>query len=74
MRKLKLLSKYSISPNEKDKGVKVMLGWEHLTKDTRTPWIKEFEKLQYVDFEQLQIEKEKLYSILEKLYEWEVIR
>lgn len=46
----------------------------NLTQDTRPMWIQEFENLQYLDFERLDIEKEKLYQILEQLYEWKVIR
>lgn len=44
------------------------------SKDTSIPWIKEFEKLQQLDFEQLDIDKEKLYNILDTLYKWNVIR
>ena len=51
-----------------------MQGWEFLTRDDRTPWVKEFEKLQHIDFEQLGIEENKLYNILDTLYKWGVIR
>lgn len=48
-----------------------MFGW---TTDDRLAWQVEFDKLTKVDFDRLNIEKDKLYDILDKLYEWKVIR
>jgi hypothetical protein len=42
--------------------------------DERQAWQVEFDKLTSVDFKNLDIEKDKLENILEKLYEWRVIR
>lgn len=42
--------------------------------DERLGWQIEFEKLNHVDFKDLGIEKDKLYNVLEKLYDWRVIR
>jgi hypothetical protein len=42
--------------------------------DERQAWQVEFDKLNSVDFKELNIEKDKLENILEKLYEWRVIR
>lgn len=39
----------------------------------KSKWEKEFNKLCYKDFEELGIEEDKLYSIMEKLYDWHVI-
>lgn len=51
------------------------MGWfSELTYDKDMPWVDEFQKLSHVDFEQLDIDKEKLYNILEQLYKWRVIR
>lgn len=36
-------------------------------------WEKGFEELSHSDFQKLGIEKDKLYSIMEQLYEWRVI-
>lgn len=51
------------------------MGWySELTYDKDMPWVEEFQKLNHLDFEQLGIEKEKLYDVLETLYKWRVIR
>lgn len=42
--------------------------------DERLGWQIEFDKLNKIDFDRLEIEKDKLYDALEKLYEWKVIR
>lgn len=42
--------------------------------DERLGWQIEFDKLTKVDFDRLDIEQEKLYQVLEQLYEWRVIR
>lgn len=46
-------------------------GW---TTDNRLGWEIEFDKLTHVDFQRLKMDKEKLYEVLEQLYEWRVIR
>lgn len=43
-------------------------------KEDRQGWQIEFDKLTYVDFKKLNIDKENLYQILKNLYEWNVIR
>jgi hypothetical protein len=48
--------------------------FNELTYDKTMPWVNEFEKLGHVDFERLDIDKDKLYNILETLYKWKVIR
>lgn len=46
----------------------------HWWNDDRKSWEIEFDKLQYIDFERLNIEKDKLHNILQQLYEWRIIR
>lgn len=43
-------------------------------KDQSPTWEFEFEKLTKQDFESLEIDKEKLFNVLSKLYGWRVIR
>lgn len=47
------------------------IGW---FTDDRLGWQIEFDKLSHVDFQRLNIDKDKLYDILQNLYEWRVIR
>lgn len=42
--------------------------------DKRQAWEIEFDNLTHVDFKRLGIEKDKLYDILQHLYEWRIIR
>ncbi len=42
------------------------IGW---FTDKRLGWEIEFDKLTHVDFQRLDIEKDKLYDVLQKLYE-----
>lgn len=51
----------------------VDFGFGAFTKED-TAWREEFNKLDYYEFQQLGIEKDKLEDILDKLYEWRVIR
>ena len=51
----------------------VDFGFGAFTRDD-VAWREEFGKLSYRDFSELGIEKDKLENVLEKLYEWRVIR
>lgn len=42
--------------------------------DERHAWEIELDKLSHIDFERLNIDKEKLHQILDQLYKWRIIR